>query len=383
MKEFRLNNMEKLFLGASPIDNVVRYPNRPDLLALNRAFWQAICHHPFMTSCISHHADGELFYTFNPNMAELVICPELESRDAASQPSNAFVESVITEAGEPLFRVCITPLTGGGIIMGYSISHAIGDGFTIQTFLKTWAEYYRGSAPELSTTDQHRYKLSNNDQQEIINRAATKRSIEGSAHTQRSARHEEKIELTPMFIKGLRNLSSDTKREYRPSTHAALMAFSLKTCAELLFKDRVELRVRNPIDLRGLLPNLYTGYMGNAWVDAIMTFGKEDVGTQPLAEIASTIEESMNKTKNLKHLEELFNVGSKLETTDAWAKDQEYRPATDIAASNRRRFGNAGGGADFGLGLSTILSNQISAPVGIVIRNSSDDDTLVRVWSEK
>ncbi|MBK9373385.1 MAG: hypothetical protein IPN03_06550 [Holophagales bacterium] len=128
--------------GAYPIEFAFAYAGAMDAGRLEQSLHRALEAFPPVSSRFVRVAGNALaFEPYEGGCAFRVA--ESATGFAETERRTVFLDPVDGREGEPLARVLLTR-TPNGCVLGFSLSHAVADGYSYFHFLTSWARLFRG-----------------------------------------------------------------------------------------------------------------------------------------------------------------------------------------------------------------------------------------------
>jgi shikimate O-hydroxycinnamoyltransferase len=146
MKTIPLTPIDQIFtgVGSYPIEFVFAYRDTIDPDRLLASLLQVVHHFVPVGSRLAEVSEN----TYALQQSDDGVHFEVTESSAAFGDADAryaFLDPVNSVAGEPLTRIKLNQ-TPEGSVVGVSMSHAVGDGFSYFYFLSSWARLFHGSA---------------------------------------------------------------------------------------------------------------------------------------------------------------------------------------------------------------------------------------------
>lgn len=182
----------------------------------------------------------------------------------------AFVGGLEKMSGQPALAVTLTPVTDGAVL-SVSFSHAIGDMCSFYSFLAFWSEKCRASSlPSNSSAGIHpRAAISEPEEA----KASMQWGCEGKANIESGGARKVAYDYTRVkfgqaFLNSLQ--AELTTENFAPTVNEALMAFLVNRYGPEVMGRTTGLRLRIPVNVRGMHPAIPHNYIGNAILEAIV-----------------------------------------------------------------------------------------------------------------
>jgi hypothetical protein len=146
-----------------------------------------------------------------------------------------------------------------------------------------------------------------------------------------------------------------------------VVAHLLKEHALEMVPRLPQIRLRLPVDIRGLHPRAPRDYIGNAFVDALATFARADLETRSVAELAGPIAEAIARVRDPATLDERLSWTSSGLAQRA-PRGEPIAPGSDVVCSNLVKLGDIlQVGAAFGTGSVDGAEIMFIAPAGFIL----------------
>lgn len=158
--DYFLSNFDLFFVSAPMYWQTVYYfrtktidPETPSTQSLKASLSKALSIYPILAGRLKMGDAGRIEVDVNGKGIPFIEASTEASLDDWTSlhvcdieedlnPKNAFITNIFTA---PLIRVQFTTFICGGIALGFSSLHTIGDGLAITEFVKTWGEIHRGA----------------------------------------------------------------------------------------------------------------------------------------------------------------------------------------------------------------------------------------------
>ncbi|MFQ5932077.1 MAG: acyltransferase [Nitrospiraceae bacterium] len=212
-------------------------------------------------------------------------------------PLLQWVDPVTTAENELLFKIVLNKSTTR-TYLSVSMSHALGDVYSLVCFLVAWAKTYQGGTFDPPSCDRSVLDdrlVTSYDQltSEIIFRDT------GYVLSTPDARKPSKLkkETLKFSASDLDYLKRKTEAEERGlSLNDVLAAHLLKRFhVYVMSSEDSTVIVRCPVDFRRLHPNLSSRYFGNAFRDAVVEFDKNVLQRMSVGEVALRIRRAVSE----------------------------------------------------------------------------------------
>ena len=280
--------------GAYPIEFVFAYEGTIDAGRLEASLRKTIVSFPPVGSRFVRLDEASL--AFEPYDGGCVFSTAASPTEWAATPrKDAFLDPVSGREGEPLGRALLTR-TPSGCVLGFSLSHAVADGYSYFHFLTSWARVFRGE-PILPPTH---------------DRAALAAGLDGApdgdaADAAGLFRAGPRPEVDRAHLTIHRHVLSRAElvaRHAKAQEGNPLRLSHNDTAAAWLWKTRLaawsgddpslETYVSCPVDFRRLLPSTGPAYFGNAVALAKASIPKGELAAARLGELATRIRRAVD-----------------------------------------------------------------------------------------
>jgi len=280
-------------IGSYPIEFVFAYDRTIDPDRLGGTIEELVRHFPPIGSVLVKTSEHS--YALEPSAHGV----HFESTDSALPFGEGaarydFLDPVNSVEGEPLTRIKLTQ-TPEGSVLGVSMSHAVGDGFSYFYFLSAWAKLFHG---ESILDPSHERQLLIPDAQ-LRNESLTPGDVlsdcgifwdERRTATERKKMHWDRLLLSKEELGSLlREAQQDC--DGRLSYNDVLSALLWKTYLEKWDGEHGDSPTfaSCPVDVRRILKNFPRTYFGNAVCLATTSLDYDELAGAPLGVLASTI----------------------------------------------------------------------------------------------
>jgi shikimate O-hydroxycinnamoyltransferase len=299
MQMIPLTPIDHIFtgVGSYPIEFVFAYRDRidPDRLQLSlhdvvRSFL------PVSSKIVGASAET---YALSPCIDGLRF-QVTESKASFGDPNARyeFLDPVDSVTGEPLTRVKLSQ-TPGGSVLGVSMSHAVGDGFSYFHFLSSWARHFRGSKVLEPFIGRERLIPDRRDRRDYVTAADVLAASGIFWDEPRQAIARDRIHWERFNLSG--EVLSALLAEAQPAVDARL-SFNDVISAHLwrTYIDKWNggdgedfACVSCPVDFRRIFKGFPRTYFGNAIGLATRSLERNALANAPLGQLASIVREGV------------------------------------------------------------------------------------------
>ncbi len=336
------------FIGGWPIEDLFFYQKKIPISKFEESFYKAIDYYNLFSSRLIMTDVNKFALQYCTDGAQGHILPPL---NASSNEINIdeimkMVVHVKTLPGEPLFAVTGIPLKDG-IIGGISCSHVVADGISLMLFLFSVACILEGkSFPLPSPQRLFKGKPVNFD---TIEKVLTPPLSELSDKIKNKVKYSSNMELystreyfSDDFLNGIKNRAKSENSDYTISNNQIITSYLLKKYHKTIMPDTDKIRLRIPVNLRDVHPDIDPFYIGYAVYNGFTEFTKDEINKMSLSQMAYRLKESIAKTRNKEHVKEIFYMseyGMEMKA-DMLENYPPYDIDTDITSTNLTHFGD-------------------------------------------
>lgn len=335
------NFENKIRLGTEAIEVLLYYKKDWTPEQYFEAFVKAANHFNLFSSriiridddkyALHYCTDGVQFYNLSPMDKTF---KEIDVEDIKKK-----IVKVKTLPGEPLLSLTTIKLKDG-TLGGVSCSHAVCDGIIFILFLSLWGCFIEGTPP-LQPSSQRLFKGKPVSSDKIDNiffpplselndeiRERLK-SVDEQIYTKREYFPDELLEE----IKKKAKLENE---KYKISNNQIMNALILKNYHKQMLPGAEKIRLRTPVNLRDVHPDIDAMYLGNAYFDSIAEFSKDEMDKLSIYEIAYRLKESIAVMRNeeyIRGIASLSKYGIQLKS-DLIENYSLYNIDTDMISAN-------------------------------------------------
>ena len=328
--------------GSPPIECLVLYKKKTSLPAARESFLETIRHYNLFSSRLIMIDENRFALLYCTDGFQYMVLPPLDA-DAAHisiDDVRHMMRHVKTLPGEPLFAVTIIPVRDG-LLGGISCSHAIGDAVSLMLFLYAWGCIHYGNSfskpstqrlfsgsPVVFDTFDSVFAPPVSDLHETI-----RKRVENSQETTRYHRREY---FSDKRLAEMKNGATSENENYRLSNNQIINAVLLKKYHNGIMPGTDQIRLRIPINLRYIHPDVDPLYIGNAVFSAVIGFSRAEINRMSVYRIACRLKEAIAKMRNEHYVRRivcLSKFGIRYRG-DIFKTLPPYNPDTDILAAN-------------------------------------------------
>ena len=279
--------------GAYPIEFVFAYAGTIDAARLEESLRTAIDAFPPVGSRFVHCGDDTLAFERWDGGCTFHVAASATDFDE-TEPKTLFLDPVDGREGEPLGRVLLTR-TPRGCVLGFSLSHAVADGYGYFQFLTSWARLFRGEpvappshargalVPGLGAAPDAGQGTGG------VFRAGLRPEVD-RAHLRVSRHLLSRAELSALH--GEAQAESPIRLSHNDSAAAWLWRTYLVDWADA--DPSLETYVSCPVDFRRLLPAVGPAYFGNAVALATASIPRGELAAAALGDLATRVRRAVD-----------------------------------------------------------------------------------------
>lgn len=363
-----LSRYDQALVGAPSIVRLFHYAYVPDVDRLRHTFQAALERFPRLATKIANTGDGF-------RLAPLSLLPSVTLRGALEwtldqfsfEQLPRFIDNLETLPGRPVLIASLTPV-GRGAVLAISMSHSAGDGSSLTLFQRCWGELFAEAGSHSSarpTSDPgagsgaRRYACGQHSMgAEALERLNYLRQMKRNLGT---------MKLDAQFLDVLRKSLSTS--DLVPTLNEALTAFLIHRYGRQLLDSAQGVRLRMPVDVRGIDARIGPSFVGNGFLEAVMPLDRLEDDRAAAARTIRLIRAAVKQVRDPRY------VASSIKTTDGRSYlDQselpQFEPKTDLVSSNVSQL--AFNRIDLGEGPPVGYRCALPAPAGILIGPASE-----------
>lgn len=328
--------------GADPVEILLYYKKETSVQTLRENLIKAIRHYNLFSSRLIVIEKNRFALQYCTDGADINVLPPLDVSfdDLDIGKIRGMMTHVKTLPGEPLLAVTGIPIRDG-IVGAVSCSHAVADGVSLMLFLFTWSCLIEGN-PFLPPSPQRLFtgnplRLDDMDQafipplSELDDRIRERmsRALQNDSHTIREY-------FPDGFFDDIKKIETGGGGNVSLSTNQTMTAHLLKKYHRNILPAARKIVVRVPVNIREIHPDIDALYIGNAYVDSIAEFSREEVDAMPMMDIARRLKDSIARTRQERFITGIsFLSPYGLEfKPEALQQFPPFNPETDVVASN-------------------------------------------------
>ncbi len=378
----------KDYPGSRPTEFLVFYKKKTSLSKARESLLKTIKHYNLFSSRLIMIDENKYALQYCKEGFEYHVLPFI---DVASDHINIDdvmnkIKHVKTLPGEPLFAITLIPVKDG-ILGGISCSHAVGDATSLMLFMFAWGCIHYG----------HNFPMPSNQRLfkgqpvcfDTIDRAFIPPLSELNDEIQNRVKnlncwktYYKREYFTEKLLDEIKNKAKSENENYVISHNQIINALILKKYHEEIMPDTDKVRLRIPINLRYIHPDVDSSYMGNAVFSSVIEFEKNEVKKMSEYQIAYRIKQSISKMRNenyVKKIAYLSKYGVEYQG-DIFKTLPPYNINTDILSANLTHVNNL---ESLGLGsdLGNIIFMSSTMQTSFAILKEKKDMIFVEIQS--
>jgi hypothetical protein len=246
---------------------------------------------------------------------------------------------VKTLPGEPLVALTVIPVKDGKFV-GFSCSHAVADGTSCILFLYAWNCVIEGKA--IMPPSRQRLFQGNPVSSDKIDKAfipplsALSDEIQNRSNLSNVKTYTTKEYFADEFLREIKRKAKKENAKYVISDNQIMNSFLLKKYHNNILPDVEKIRLRIPVNLRDVHPDIDSMYIGNAFFTSLVEFTKDEIDKLSIYEIAYRLKESIAVTRSENYVKEISSLSKHgIEFKSEIFKNRPaYNIDTDILSSN-------------------------------------------------
>jgi hypothetical protein len=296
------------------------------------------------------------------------------------------IVKVKTLPGEPLLALTGIQIKDGWL-GGVTCSHAVADGISLTLFLSIWGSIIEGM--DVPPPSPQRLFKGNPVSSDKVDKVFTPPLCELSDKIQdrvksNMRRYIKREYFTDEFLQENKNKAKLENEKYIISSNQIITAFLIKKYHDVMLPDTDRIRLRSPINLRDVNPDIDPMYIGNAFLDLITEFTKDEINKMSIPQIAYRLKESINNARSENYIRKitfLSKYGEVEFNTDMIKDYSLINKDTDIVSSNLTHLsdlGTLGIGPDKG----SFVNITTAVPTGFLMLKEQSGRIFVDITSK-
>lgn len=345
-------NMGKTILPLSMFENTIRVGTEPNEVLLfykkvwtfdevKESFLKAAHHFNLFSSRLIMIDDDKYALQYCTDAVDFHELPPIDDtfNNINIDEIKKKIVKVKTLPGEPLLSLTVIQLKDGKL-GGVSCSHAIGDGVSLTLFLAIWGSVIEGK--DLPMPSKQRLftgkPISSDKIDKVFTPPLSELSdvIKDRLKSSKIERYIKRDYFSGEFINEIKNQAKSENEKYIISGNQIITASLIKKYYNDILPHSDRIRLRSPINLRDVHPDIDSMYIGNGYFDSITEFTKDEIEKMSIPQIAYRLKESIIDLRNEKYIREiayLSKYGIEF-NADMMKNYSLYNIDTDIVSSN-------------------------------------------------
>jgi hypothetical protein len=306
-----LENMT--LIGSTPLEVLLYYKKEWSFEEVKESFLKAANHFNLFSSRLIMIDHDKFALQYCTDGVEFHLLPPIDDTfdNINIEDIKKKIVKVKTLPGEPLLSLTVIPLKNGKL-GGVSCSHPVGDGFSLILFLHLWGCIIEGKdLPQPST---QRLFKGNPVSSDKIDKAFTPPLSELSDEIQNRYKlsnvktYKKREYFSDEFLNEMKNKAKSENEKYEISDNQIMNSFLLKKYHNYILPKTDKIRLRHPINLRDIHPDIDPMYIGNAFFFSWTEFTKDEIDKMSIYEIAKRLKESIKKGRDKDFIQEISYV---------------------------------------------------------------------------
>lgn len=374
--------------GNAPGEIIIFYKKATPIPQLRDSFFKAAEYYNLFSSRLImmdddkfalHHCTDGIEYNLSPPIDETFDNINIDD-------IKKIMVHVETLPGEPLVALTGIPIKDG-VFGGISVSHAMADGISLLLFLFAWSCIIEGK-DFLPPSTQRLFK-GKPIPSDKIDKVFIPPLSELSDKIQNRVKHRRNLKtyskkeyFSNEFLNELKNKAKQENEKFVISNNQIINAFLLKKYHHQILPDSDKIRLRTPINLREINPDIDPMYIGTAYFINITEFTKDEINKMSIYEIAYHLNESITDSRSEKFIKKISYIseyGVEIKT-DVLENFSPFNIDTDIVSSNLTHINDL---ESMGLGsnVGSIVYFGVTAPTSFTMMKEKSGSIYADITS--
>ena len=374
--------------GGNPMEDLLFYKKGTSILKLRESLVKTVEHYNLFSSrlIMIEHNKFALQYCTDGAMIKILAPLKAASNNINIEDIKKMMVHVQTLPGEPLFAVTGIPIEDG-ILGAISCSHAVCDGISLILFLYTWGCIIEGKDFPLPSTQ--RLFQGSPIRSDKINKAFIPPLSELSDAIQNRVERNKNIKtyskreyFSDEFLDEIKNKAKSENEKCKISSNQIINSCLLKKYHSVILPDAEKIRLRVPINLRDVHPDIDALYIGNAFFISFAEFTKDEINKMSMYQIAYRLKETIKNARNENYIKEIaylskYGVDFK---ADIFKNYPPYNVDTDILSTNLTHLNDL---ESLGLGskVGSLLNIDSTVPTCFTMLKEKSDRMFAEITS--
>lgn len=358
-----LSRYDQALVGAPSIVRLLHYTYVPHIDRLQHTFQAALRRFPRLATKIVNTGEGF-------RLAPLSLLPSVTLRERLDwtldqfsfEQLPRFIDNLETLPGRPVLIASITPVSRG-TVLAISMSHSAGDGSSLNQFQKGWGELCTGAGSRSvagAITDPG--AVSGGGLGACGQHSLGAEAIQRLHYVRQMKRNMRVLTFGPRFLNALRKRMSTS--DLVPTLNEAMTAFFVHRYGRQLLDCAKGMRLRMPVDVRGIDPRIGPSFIGNGFLEAMIPLDRLDDNEAAVSQTIRLIRAAVRRVRDTKYVEASIRSAdgrTYLDQSDL----PPFDTTTDLVSSNvsQMTFNRM----DLGEGPPAAYRCALPAPAGILI----------------
>jgi hypothetical protein len=371
--------------GGNPMEDLLFYKKDTPIPKLKESFFKAAEYYNLFSSRLIMIGDNKFALQYCTDGIEYNLLPPINATfdNINIDDIKKMMVHVKTLPGEPLLSLTGIPIKDG-VLGAISCSHAIADGISLILFLYVWGCIIEGKdfplpSPQRLFTGK---PLSSDkiDKAFIPPLSGLSDAIQDRVKRNNNIKTYSKREyFSDEFLNEMKNKAKSENAKYIISNNQIITSFLLKKYHNHILPDAERIRLRVPINLRDVHPDIDSLYIGNAFFISFAEFTKNEIDKMSIPQIAYRLNESIKKARNENFIKEtayLSKYGVEFKA-DIFKNCPPYDEDTDILSTNLTHLSDL---ESLGLGsnIGSLLNIDSTVPTCFTMLKEKSD----RIFAE-
>jgi len=375
--------------GTEPLEVLIFYKKKTPIQKLKDSFFKAAEYYNLFSSRLImiddnkyalHHCKEGINYHLLPPL-------NVTFDHANIDEIRKMIVPVETLPGEPMVALTGIPIKDG-VFGGISCSHAMTDGISLLLFLFAWSciieekeflppspqRLFKGEPVRFDEIDKAFIPCLSELSDKIQNRVKYRRNV---------TVYSKKEYFSDDFLEEVKKKAKKENDKYFISNNQIINSFLLKKYHKYILPDTDSVRVRIPINFRGIHPEIDPCYIGTAYFIDIVEFSKTEINKLSMYEIAYRLHESITSSRNVDYIKKisyLSDYGIEIKT-DMLKNFSPYDWKRDIVSSNLTHLNDL---ESMGLGsnVGSIVHIGVTAPSSFAMMKEKNGSIFAQITSQ-
>ncbi len=374
--------------GTSPLEILFFWNRESTVSEVKASLLKTIEHYNLFSSRLIMIDDNKFALQYCTDGAELHFLPPIHAvyDDLNIDDIKKMIVTFKTLPGKSLFVVTDIPIIGGRFV-GIRCSHAVGDAFSLLLFCFAWKCIIEGNDfPRPSSQRLFKGKPIHSDKiDKVFIPPLSELSSQIHNRIHRGENFKKYITreyFTDEYFNDVKNQAKSENEKYIISNNQIMTSFLLKKYHRHILPDANRIRLRTPVNLRDVHPDIDSLYIGNAYIDSFTEFTGNEIDEMSIPQIAYRLKESIHNARNenlIKGVSYVSKYGIEFKT-DAFEKFPPYSVDTDIVSTNLSHVSDPDA-----LGMSSnlvrVLDMSATVPTSFIVLKEKSGEMFAQVTS--